>query len=384
MAKPNIIIGSYMFRYPLGGMMSWVLQYLTGFKKLGCNVYFVEKFGYPNSCYNPQKEIMSNDCSYGVKLVSELLKINGLGDNWCFMDFNNVYHGLSKTKINSMFQTADVFIDMGTHGAWEEEAKVTPLKILLDGEPGFTQIKMAIKKELKEWIPEYDLYYTVGQNIGTQGNLTPTLDLDWQHVFHPVDLELFPKSKHKKHNGKFCTIMNWKSHDPIQYGNKIYGQKDIEFNKILELPSLFPSRLEVAISGKKIPTEWLEKHGWQLVSGKKITETFESFRDYIFQCQGELSVCKNIFIETQSGWFSDKSAAYLGSGKPVVLQDTGFSKHLPCGEGLFAFSTKEEAQHAIESICSNYSMHCDAALDIANEYLSVEKVLKKFLDEIGL
>ena len=61
----RIIIGSYMVRYPLGGMMSWVLQYLVGFRKLGHDVYFVEKSGYANACYDPVKDLMGDDCSYG-------------------------------------------------------------------------------------------------------------------------------------------------------------------------------------------------------------------------------------------------------------------------------------------------------------------------------
>ena len=82
----RIVLGSYMVRYPLGGMMSWVLQYLVGFQKLGHDVYFVEKSGYPNACYDPVEDVMSDDGTYGTKTLHALLKRFGLQDRWCFVD----------------------------------------------------------------------------------------------------------------------------------------------------------------------------------------------------------------------------------------------------------------------------------------------------------
>src|SRR5262245_58151765 len=108
----TIVLGSYMFRYPLGGMNSWVLQYLLVLKDLGHDVYFVEKYGYDNSCYDPVKETMSDDCSYGLKLVSELLARFGLGNKWCFVARDNAYHGLSRERVDQVFRAADLFIDM--------------------------------------------------------------------------------------------------------------------------------------------------------------------------------------------------------------------------------------------------------------------------------
>ena len=107
-----VILGSYMFRYPLGGMNSWVLQYLLGLKELGHDVYFVEKYGYVNSCYDPEKEVMSDDCSYGLKIVEELLTRFGFENKWCFVARNDIYHGLSREQINHVFSSADLLYDL--------------------------------------------------------------------------------------------------------------------------------------------------------------------------------------------------------------------------------------------------------------------------------
>jgi hypothetical protein len=91
-----------------------------------------------------------------------------------------------------------------------------------------------------------------------------------------------------------------------------------------------------------------------------------------------------VFVATRSGWFSDRSAAYLASGRPVVLQDTGFSEHLPCGRGLFAVSDVEEAAAAIEEIRADRLRHSRWAADVARDHLEARTVLGRFLAEVGL
>jgi hypothetical protein len=378
----RIILGSYMFRYPLGGMLSWVLQYLIGLKEIGHDIYFVEKYGYPNSCYDPGKNLMSDDCSYGLKIVSELFTRFGLEGKWCFVQNGEIFHGLSKKKIKELFRTADVFIDMGTHGSWAEESLSASLRVFIDGEPAYTQIKWANHAAAGIPVPEYDHYFTNGKNIGAEGNPAPTLGIHWKHLFHPVKTELFI-TEPATLNMPFSTIMNWQSHDLIEYKGITYGQKDMEFPKFLSLPLEVNSSLEVAVSGNA-PLALLSKNGWSIKNGHEVTLSFDSFRNYIFASRGEFSVCKNVFVTNATGWFSDKSGAYLASGRPVVLQDTGFGKHLPVGEGLFAVNTACEAKETLNEIEANYNRHSKAARQIAHEYLEARKVMKSFLYELGL
>src|SRR5215831_16788137 len=105
----RIVVGSYMVRYPLGGMLSWSLQWLVGFRRLGHDVYFVEKSNYPDACYDPVRRIQSDDCSYGLGVVSDLLKPYDLDERWCFVDARGEYHGLGRKAIENIFRTADAF-----------------------------------------------------------------------------------------------------------------------------------------------------------------------------------------------------------------------------------------------------------------------------------
>ncbi|MCK6690762.1 MAG: hypothetical protein L6Q97_01530 [Thermoanaerobaculia bacterium] len=379
----RIVLGSYMFRYPLGGMLSWALQYLLGLKDLGHEVFFVEKYGYANACFDPVKGMMSNDCSHGLQVVGELLARFGLENKWCFVEYGDRYHGISKKGIEDVFRSADVFFDMGTHGSWADEAAAASLRVLIDGEPGFTQIKMANKQVAGIPLVAYDRYYTNGKNLGLNGNPTPLAGIQWGRLFHPVKVDIFPLQPPPP-AAAYSTIMNWRSHDPIEYAGKVYGQKDVEFSKFLDLPRRVAAPMELAVSGKDVPVETLQDNGWTVRDGRLVTLSFDAFRDYLSASRGEFSICKNVFIANRTGWFSDKSAAYLASGRPVVLQDTGFSDHLPCGDGLFAVNTADEAAAAIQEIECNYERHSSAARAIACEYLDAKKVMKQLLDELGI
>jgi hypothetical protein len=379
----RVILGSYMVRYPLGGMMSWVLQYLVGFQRLGHDVYFVEKSGYPRSCYDPVKNVMSDDCSYGVATLNSVLARFDLADKWCFVDAAGRYHGLSREHVEAVFKSAELFVDMGTHGSWLEEATGAGLRVLIDGEPGFTQMKMEKRLAAGGEPPDYDVYYTTGRNVGTENSTAPTAGKQWRPLFHPVVVSLFcPQVVNV--DAPFTTVMNWQSYEPLEYNGTTYGHKDVEFKKFIDLPSLATTPVELAVSGENVPFEHLINTGWRIRDAHRITASVESFKNYIYASKGELSVCKNGYVMTNCGWFSDRSAAYLASSRPVVMQDTGFSAHIPCGQGLFAVCTVDEAAAAINEISSDYERHSTWAREVAIEYLDAPRVLGRFLHELGV
>jgi hypothetical protein len=379
----RIVLGSYMVRYPMGGMMSWVLQYLVGLERLGHEVYLAEKSGYPKSCYDPVRDTMSDDPTYGIRIVDRLLSRFDLQDRWCFIDAGGGYHGLSRGKVEAMFGSADLFIDMGTHGDWLPDAERTGLKVLVDGEPAFTQMKMENRSAAGEILPDYDHYYTTGRNIGTAKSSAPTAGKTWKWLFHPVVVDLFPASPPDP-GAPFTTVMNWQSYEPVHYRGTEYGHKDVEFLKFVDLPAMTGLPLEVALSGKKIPRDRLVNAGWRTRNAHDVTISFDSFVRYIERSRGEFSVCKGGYVATNSGWFSDRSAAYLATGRPVVMQETGFSAHLPCGEGLFAVRTAQEAAEALEGIEADFDRHARRAREIAVEYLDTGRVLGRFLEELGV
>jgi hypothetical protein len=181
--------------------------------------------------------------------------------------------------------------------------------------------------------------------------------------------------------------MNWRAQVPVEYNGRIYGQKDVEFMQFIDLPSMVSMPMEIALAGgaaaKDVPVDMIREHGWTVRNSRKATITFNAYRDYLSQSRGEFRVCKNIFVAMRVGWFSDVSAAYLASGRPVVAQETGFSDHLPTGRGLFAVNNPGEAAEALNEIESDYEKHAQGAREIACEFLESEKVMKRFMQRIG-
>jgi hypothetical protein len=377
-----IIVDGYMVRYPLGGNLSWALQWLVGFKELGHDVYFVEKSGYTNSCFDPAKGVMGNDCAYGVQTVCSLLNSCGLNDKFCFVDTNNTYFGLKRQDVERVFAAADIYIDMA-HGSWYSEASTSGMRVLIEVEPAYTQMQMQNSLDMGRDLDVYDYYYTNGLNIGTEYSAVPTVGISWRHVMNPVVVESFEIGV-PPDGASFTTVMNWQAHNEIEYGGHRYGQKDVEFKKFETLPRLIDVPIELAIAGKNAPKRSLTEYGWQLCDAHEVTASIKSYRDYIRSSLGEFGVCKNVFVETHSGWFSDRSAAYLASGRPVVIQATGFEQYLPCGHGLFAVRNADEAAEAIREIMADYKSHSDAARHIAIQYLDAKIILKRFLNEIGI
>jgi hypothetical protein len=325
---------------------------------------------------------MSDDCSYGIGVVAALLKRHGMGDRWCFVDNAETYHGLSRGGIEAVFRSADLFVDMGTHGAWLEEATNTDLRVLADGEPGYTQIKLEQRRAAGERLPVYDHYYTAGLSVGAADSPVPSAGVTWRPLPHPVVSDLFPMTLPCPTSAA-TTVMNWRSHGELDFQGRRYGQKNVEFRRFVDLPRLTGVALEVAVSGKA-PRRLLTRRGWRVVPGPQTTITFETFGEYIRGSLAEFSVAKNVFVALRTGWFSDRSGAYLASGRPVVQQDTGFSRFLPCGAGLFAVTTVNEAAAALEEIRARPQYHARCAREIACEHLESCRVLGKFLTEVGL
>jgi hypothetical protein len=379
----RIVIGANMVKYPVGGMHQWFLAWLVGFKNLGHDVYVVEKSpDWPNSCYDLKRRMMTDDCSYGVKIVSNLLRRFGLKDKLCFVDATGRYHGLNRKSIESVFKSADIFVDL-EWDEWRTEADMAGLRIHVDGEPGWAQMLLEQMRNAGEGLPPYDYYYTDGLNIGTERSTAPTAGIKYRHIYPPVLVSHYPYTP-VVNSAPFTTVMNWKSNQYVEYNGTTYGQKDVELLKFVDLPRHTSAPLELAISGKKVPREYLLDHGWRLRNADDVTLTIDTYRKYIQASKGEFSVAKNVFVATNCGWFGDRPGYYMASGRPVVLQDTGFSEHLPCGRGLFAFHTLDEAVAAINEINGNYKNHSKWAHDLAVEYLDSNKILKKFLYELGI
>lgn len=378
----TIVLSSYLVRHPVGGVLASNLQLIRGFTKLGHDVYLFETAGYPNSCFDPVAGVSGDDCSYGVAVVDRMLRQMGLHHRLCFVAADGIYHGLGPSQVRQVFDRCELFIDRGDHRDWKEETAAVPLRVLVDPDPGYRQIKLANALARGEPIPRYDAYYTYGHNIASGHSPVPTSGLSWRHLFHPVDtwwIQPTPPAK-----GPFTTVMHWTSHRPVTFGGVAYGMKDVEFEHFIDLPQRTSAGLEVAVEGKDVPLDHLRGNGWTVRPAVEVTSSLDAYLSYVRASAGEFSVVKEVYRAFDVGWFSDRSAVYLASGRPVVVQATGLQGVLPSGEGLFFVHDADDAAAALNAVRRDPVRHAKAAREIAVEYLDAGVVLNRFLDELGL
>ncbi len=121
------------------------------------------------------------------------------------------------------------------------------------------------------------------------------------------------------------------------------------------------------------------KNGWRIVSPKLRAGSADSYRDYLHASRAEFAPAKHLYTAGRSGWFSDRTACYLASGRPVVIADSGIARHLPTGDGLMTFADLEGAVAAIQSVERDYARHAEAARQFARQYLDSDQVLARLL-----
>ncbi len=254
-------------------------------------------------------------------------------------------------------------------------------RVYVDTDPVFTQVKLARgQDDFRKLVDAHDVHFTYGER---DSDAVPATGHRWLKTRAPVVLSEWRTAQ--PFRDVFTTVMNWSSYNSVEYRGVRYGQKDEEFRAYLDLPSLVaPTVLEVAMGSGKIestPRALLEQKGWKLVEPNQVCPDLDSFRTYTESSKAEWGVAKNGYVRGQSGWFSERTARYLAAGRPVVVQDTGFSDVLPVGEGILPFRTLEESVRGIREVERNYDRHSRAARAIAEEYFDSDKVLARLLDE---
>jgi hypothetical protein len=368
----NIILAGIMGRYPYGGVAWCSLMYLLGLKRLGHQVWYFEDMKECN--FDPVANTSATNPKYATNFINESLSPYEFSDKWCYIDYKGNYHGMRRESWLKICAKADLYLNLsGGCWLWRDEYAAIPYSAFIDSDPAFTQLLIAEGGSWQEtFFPKFNRLFTFGRNIGTSDSPVPTGSLSWEHTWQPICPDEWTPSQDPP-RPFFTTIMSWK----IFSFENIGGNKDVEFMKILNLPSVSKVPIELAMTG---PIDLLEKHGWHCRDAFSVSHNLNSYRDYIQSSLGEFSVAKNTYVRTNSGWFSDRTECYLASGRPAVVQDTGFSSHLPVNEGLFSYKTIDEAKESIDEVLRNYKRHSLAARELALSHFAYQIVLPPLLE----
>lgn len=371
----RVAVGGALAQRPGYGGHSWaLLNYLLGFRELGHEVLFLDRL----SADMAPSEEARNGC---VRWLEQVMRGAGLGDSYSlFIDGQTV--GLSRPAAVEWVRGADLLLNVMGFVDDEEVLAASPRNVFLDIDPGFGQMWRELG--LHDSFRGHDAFVTVGEGIGEGDCLIPTCGIEWATTPHPIVLAEWPVVEG---GAKFTSVGSWRGpYEPVEYRGHRFGLRAHELRKLAGLPSLVGPELELALDIDPFDREDREAllaAGWALVEPAEVAADPEAYRRYIQGSLAELMVPKGIYVDARSGWFSERSIAYLASGKPVLAGDTGFSKRYPTGEGLIAFSDLDEARAGVEAISADPGRHARAAREIAAEHFEAKKVLARLLEEVS-
>jgi hypothetical protein len=382
----TVVVSSALANKPNNGGNAWVvMSWALGLRRLGFYVYLIEQIQQDNcidSIGNPTSFANSANLAY-FQHVTERFGFDDLAA--LILEDGEQIAGLSSAELDDVVSATQLLINISGHLTYSPAMQTIDRKVYLDLDPGYTQFWHATGNEGAR-LAGHDFYFTVGENIGTPICPIPTGDIDWRHTRQPVILEHWPASR-ANHDG-FTTVASWRgAFGRIEYEGQMYGLKAHEFRKVARLPDRVPQSFEVALDihpADEQDRSLLQRHGWQIIDPAQVAADPDSFRKYVQNSGAEFSVAQGVYVETNSGWFSDRTVRYLASGKPVLVQDTGFDRTLPVGDGLLSFRTLDDAVAGAEEIARNYEHHCRAARALAEDYFDSDMVLGRLVAEIGI
>ena len=371
----RIIVCGYMVRYPVAGNLLAYFPYVLGLHRLGHEVLYLEESGWANACYDPVVRSYGDDPSTGLAAVRKLFAAHDLPVRVVYVDrTSSEVTGATRRELERALDAADLLLNLGGV-CWLPELRRCAVRALVDMDPLFTQLGRFGGPELAE----HDLHFSYGANLGKPTCAIPTRGFSWIATAPPVVPEMWP-SVEPPADAPFTTITHWQAYGSLEHGGRHYGQKSEEFMRFVALASRTPHQLELAVSGiDDASRRELERAGWRLREAADVANAYPSYCAYLASSRGELSVAKHAYVSTRSGWFSDRSVCYLALGRPVVLQDTGFSDWLPVGDGVLPFSTLEEAAEQLERATCDYQQHRAAARALASDVFAAPRVLGRIL-----
>jgi hypothetical protein len=380
-----VVVAGALANRPRNAGGAWVrLSWILGLLELGLDVRFVEQLS-PDSCVDGQGAVGDPADSVNVTWFRSVTEQFGLSAVSTLLVGDDAVTGPSLAELLAVAEDS-ALVNISGHLDHARLFAAFRSRIYVDIDPGFTQFWHALGYPGAK-VAGHDQHFTIGESIGRAGCSIPTSGLHWRPVRQPVVLADWPLTPVEDVD-RFTTVASWRPpFGSVVYEGRSYGLKVHQFRGFLELPSRSPHNFELALSihpGDSADLEALRRHGWRIVDPAAVASTPDDFRRYVQGSAAEFSVAQGVYVDTRSGWFSDRSARYLASGKPVLVQDTGVGQHLPVGRGLLTFRTPEEAAAGAASIVSEYAEQSAAARELAEQHFSAPRVLDRFCDEADL
>lgn len=383
-ARGRLTIAGSIAQKPHQAGHSWqFLQYLLGFRRLGWDVLFVDRLE-DALCRDERGRPCAPAASVNLGYLDALMDEFELDGAWSVVLDGGRHAGVARADVIEHVRDSELLLNVMGFLGDEELLGAARRRVFLDTDPGFGQMWCALG--LADVFAGHDAHVTIGERIGRDGCTIPTCGRDWITTPQPVLLDGWPVAARPVRD-VFTTVGRWRgAYGPVDYDGHRYGLRAHEFRRFAGLPRASGASFELALEIDPAETPdlaLLEANGWALTDPAAVSASPAAYRAYIAGSAAEFMVAKGMYVDSASGWFSERSICYLASGRPVLAQDTGLAELYPLGEGLLAFATLDEAVAGVEAIRCDPGRHARAARAIAEEHFDSDKVLGRLLERLS-
>ena len=385
--KKRAIVGVGLAGFPeKAAGNSWAfLQWGLGLRDLGWDVWLVESL--------QKKEIFNRDgkpclLADSINLAHWNKLLHEIGwDGGCTLLAEG--EAIEERALREFAQGADIFLNLSGHFKRPDLVAGAATRIYVDLDPVFTQIWSKVYQSPMNFAGHNE-FWSVGLSMG-RGAIVPDTGHPWKPVLPPVCRRFWvPEAvgsavspAAELGRGKWSTVTHWYGYAAVEWEGREYGNKATEFEKLKKWPERTGFRPRIVTDlGVGEERESYEKAGWDFLEPGPICSDWREYRAFLAASRGEFSPAKSGYVTAETGWFSDRSVLYLSLGRPVLLQETGWSKWLPEGMGLVSFQTLDESVEKVRQIEGNYDAHARAAGEIAREHLDSTRSIPKALASI--
>lgn len=381
----RIIVGGPIANKPGNGGIAWnVLSYVRGLERLGHEVTFVEAIA-PEACVNAQGAPACFEDSINLAHFKTVVSQLQMSRSVLTSNPGKKLFGATPSELSDVVRNAELLINISGNLPLEPPFEAVPCKVYIDEDPGYTQFWQITGVEGLN-LAGHDHHFTIGENIGSAGCSIPRGDYDWRPTRQPILLDDWPVTP-APHSFRFTTVGSWRgAYGSVEFEGRRFGLKAHEFRKFLPVPALVDgAAFEIALDiheGDAADLDALFRNRWRIEDPSRVAADPLSFREYVQASSAEFSVAQGIYVDTNSGWFSDRSARYLAAGRPVLVQDTGFGRIIPEGEGLLSFRDLDDAVAGVQSIRKDYDRHARAARALAESHFSSGPILSNLLEQV--
>ncbi|MBT8397457.1 MAG: hypothetical protein HKO65_16530 [Gemmatimonadetes bacterium] len=381
--RPLAIVAGSIADVPGQGGGTWaVLQYVLGLKKLGWDVHLVEEIGEDRLL--PQG--VQLETSENARYFLDVARRFGLeGQATLVLSGTGRSVGATYGELVELCGRAEVLLNLSGVLRDPTLRGSARVRAYLDLDPAFSQLWHEVQG-LDLGFDGHTHFLSVGLEMGSPSCSIPKCAVEWIPSLPPVVLSEWPFQP-RPDQDCWSTVANWRGYGSVEWEGVRYGQKAHAFRELFRLPGLTRTRFEVALAihpEEHSDLQALRDNGWNLVDPMVAAGTPDRYRRFIEGSTGELGVAKAGYVTAGCGWFSDRSACYLASGRPVIAQDTGFGPYLPTGSGLLSFRTVEEAAEGVKAVQAEYGRHAWAARQIARGFLDSDLVLSTLLENVDV